>query len=316
MGERATGHFTPPLQRSAFRSWRWQPVSGGDTIRTVGSASTSVAPVAVSFPARADEPIAADFILKNPAGETVHLSDFKGKTVLLNFWTTWCTACQEEIPRLVALQKNHPDDLTILAISLDGAAMEDADEIEGKRGTSEDPLAATSAQIHDKITWFSSNPEAQLSRGAPTPKARSITLSTVATNCLPTSSLIPRVWSGADSLAPAPSKHWRPCCGTPDEARLNGLFPFVAQAALDALAGFLRKLLRHRFRHLVGVVVSGMLEKINLPAVTSAPLAYQQMHPKSGAFGKGHRPVKRIRLQAQHLAAIGQASEQTRQQSR
>jgi len=107
--------------------------------------------ISISFPPREEQPIAGDFTLKNLAGQSVRLSDFKGKTVLLNFWTTWCTACQEEIPRLIALQKNHPADLVILAVSLDGAAVEDADEIEGKAGASDDPLAATPAQIHEKI---------------------------------------------------------------------------------------------------------------------------------------------------------------------
>ena len=40
-------------------------------------------------------------------GQTVSLSDYKGKTVLVNFWATWCVDCREEIPVLDALYKRH-----------------------------------------------------------------------------------------------------------------------------------------------------------------------------------------------------------------
>jgi len=40
--------------------------------------------------------------------------------VLLNFWTTWCTACLTELSTLNELQQKHADDLVILGISLDG----------------------------------------------------------------------------------------------------------------------------------------------------------------------------------------------------
>ncbi len=63
----------------------------------------------------------SDFQLENLDGTKTSLSEFRGKTVILNFWTTWCTACAIEVPDLVALHNRHPDDLVILAISLDGA---------------------------------------------------------------------------------------------------------------------------------------------------------------------------------------------------
>lgn len=37
-------------------------------------------------------------------GRTVHLSDYRGQTVVLNFWGTWCPPCVREIPELVELQ--------------------------------------------------------------------------------------------------------------------------------------------------------------------------------------------------------------------
>jgi len=39
------------------------------------------------------------------AGKPGHLTDLKGKVVILNFWATWCPPCVEETPALNRLQK-------------------------------------------------------------------------------------------------------------------------------------------------------------------------------------------------------------------
>ncbi len=53
-------------------------------------------------------------------GKPVSLDDFKGKTVLLNLWATWCVPCREEMPTLDRLQAIlGGDDFTVLALSLD-----------------------------------------------------------------------------------------------------------------------------------------------------------------------------------------------------
>jgi peroxiredoxin len=65
-------------------------------------------------------PDAPDFELKTLEGKTVHLRDYRGKAVLLNFWATWCVACKEEMPWLVAFQKQYgPKGLVILGIAMD-----------------------------------------------------------------------------------------------------------------------------------------------------------------------------------------------------
>jgi len=75
------------------------------------------APVAAVTPQRLP---AADFALKDLTGKTVRFSDFGGKVVLLNFWTTWCPGCQTEISNLIELQTRNANRLVILGISLDG----------------------------------------------------------------------------------------------------------------------------------------------------------------------------------------------------
>lgn len=62
---------------------------------------------------------AADFELRTLDDKRMRLSDYRGKVVLINFWTTWCSACVGEMPALVALQKKHGDKLVILGVSLD-----------------------------------------------------------------------------------------------------------------------------------------------------------------------------------------------------
>ena len=58
--------------------------------------------------------------LKDLEGKPVKLSDFKGKVVLLNFWATWCPPCREEIPDLIALQKQYaPQGLVVIGVSVD-----------------------------------------------------------------------------------------------------------------------------------------------------------------------------------------------------
>jgi thiol-disulfide isomerase/thioredoxin len=53
-------------------------------------------------------------------GGKVHLADFRGKVVVLNFWASWCPPCVAEMPTLDQLQANFgAADLAVIAISLD-----------------------------------------------------------------------------------------------------------------------------------------------------------------------------------------------------
>lgn len=43
---------------------------------------------------------APDFVLKGEDGKTYKLSDYRGKVVVLNFWTSWCPPCRYEFPAM------------------------------------------------------------------------------------------------------------------------------------------------------------------------------------------------------------------------
>jgi peroxiredoxin len=70
--------------------------------------------------ARQPDPPAPQFELRDLTGKTVHLSDFRGKAVVLNFWAAWCATCIAEMPMLMKFQRQYAaDGLAVIGISLD-----------------------------------------------------------------------------------------------------------------------------------------------------------------------------------------------------
>jgi len=63
---------------------------------------------------------APDFTLSDLDGESLTLSEFRGKVIILNFWATWCPPCRREIPDFIDLYRSYKDKgLIILGINLD-----------------------------------------------------------------------------------------------------------------------------------------------------------------------------------------------------
>ncbi|NIQ97042.1 MAG: TlpA family protein disulfide reductase [Desulfuromonadales bacterium] len=63
---------------------------------------------------------APDFTLSDMNGESVSLSDYRGKVVFLNFWATWCPPCREEMPSMERLHETMGDkDFAILAVNVE-----------------------------------------------------------------------------------------------------------------------------------------------------------------------------------------------------
>ncbi|AEV67314.1 TlpA disulfide reductase family protein [Acetivibrio clariflavus] len=80
-----------------------------------------------------DLPLAKDFELVDLEGNTVKLSDYRGKIVFLNFWATWCGPCLKEMPEFNEASKDFENngDAILLAVNLTTG---------GARGETEDKV--------------------------------------------------------------------------------------------------------------------------------------------------------------------------------
>ncbi|WP_125142567.1 cytochrome c biogenesis protein CcdA [Clostridium transplantifaecale] len=112
-----------------------QPESGetaaGENAGNNGSAAGETA----SGESAAEEPVlmpAIDFTLTDQFGNTHTLSDYKGKTVFLNFWATWCPPCRAEMPDIQKLYDTYDtegdDALIVLGIAAPNMGSEKSEE--------------------------------------------------------------------------------------------------------------------------------------------------------------------------------------------
>lgn len=75
------------------------------------------------------EPI--DFTLYDQYGNEHKLGDYKGKTIFLNFWGTWCPPCREEMPYINELYEEYnknQDDIVILGVATPNIGREGSEE--------------------------------------------------------------------------------------------------------------------------------------------------------------------------------------------
>ncbi len=78
------------------------------------------------------QPSAMDFTLEDQYGNSHTLSDYKGKTVFLNFWATWCPPCRAEMPDIQKIYESYKetgdDSLVILGVAEPGQGQETSKE--------------------------------------------------------------------------------------------------------------------------------------------------------------------------------------------
>jgi peroxiredoxin len=63
-------------------------------------------------------PAKPDFSLQDLNGENVPLKTFKGRTILVHFFATWCEPCREELPALSRFLKRSAPNASVVAISV------------------------------------------------------------------------------------------------------------------------------------------------------------------------------------------------------
>src|SRR5690349_4358102 len=90
-------------------------------IALIGTACAAAQPTvrAPLQPAPERKP-APEFALRDAAGKTAKLKQYRGKVVLLDFWATWCTGCKQEIPWFVEFQRKFGSKrFAVVGVSLD-----------------------------------------------------------------------------------------------------------------------------------------------------------------------------------------------------
>jgi peroxiredoxin len=89
-------------------------------ILLLGSGCSSSKTVKAAVKDYKDRKKAPEFALKDANGQTVHLADYRGKVVLLDFWATWCGPCKIEIPWFQEFERQHKDKgFAVIGVAMD-----------------------------------------------------------------------------------------------------------------------------------------------------------------------------------------------------
>lgn len=102
------------------------------TVQATQQPEATDTPEATDAPEESQAPIPAlDFTLTDQFGNTHTLDQYKGKTILLNFWATWCGPCRSEMPDLQAVYEdygNNEKDLVVLGVAAPNLGQEGSAE--------------------------------------------------------------------------------------------------------------------------------------------------------------------------------------------
>jgi len=136
-----------PLRRLAFAACVLAALGlagcSRDEASTTGPAPASTA----DAPAKEHAP---DFTLKDLSGREVALASLRGKTVLIDFWATWCPPCEFQIPVLNEIYAaHHAQGVEILGVSVDKDGPEVVSSYTQKHGVTYTILLGDEALARD-----------------------------------------------------------------------------------------------------------------------------------------------------------------------
>ena len=108
-----------------------EPGTGGAESTTAEEASGETAPAETAADARPVIP-AVDFELEDQYGNIHRLEDYRGKTIFLNFWATWCPPCKAEMPDIQKLYEKSStegeDAVIVLGVAAPNMGQEGSEE--------------------------------------------------------------------------------------------------------------------------------------------------------------------------------------------
>jgi cytochrome c biogenesis protein CcmG/thiol:disulfide interchange protein DsbE len=58
-----------------------------------------------------------DFVLPGINKQTISLNQYRGKTIILNFWATWCVPCKDEMPLLQSIYQTSGEKLVVIGVN-------------------------------------------------------------------------------------------------------------------------------------------------------------------------------------------------------
>jgi peroxiredoxin len=122
----------------------------GLTLPSTAAANAAPTPPATEAKAALElGTLAPDFTLTDLNGQSVTLSDYRGKPVMLNFWATWCPYCRRQIPYLLeASEETAKEGLEFFTVSRE-------DEASIKEFMQQEGYAFTVAVDPDSAVWES-----------------------------------------------------------------------------------------------------------------------------------------------------------------
>ena len=130
--------------------------SGSPSDTAATEEGTSLAPAPPSDSSAGSSAVnTPDFTVLNADGETVQLSDFFGKPIVLNFWASWCPPCKAELPDFEAACKKYEGKVTFLMVNL----------TDGQRETVEIAKSFIASEGYTFPVYFDTNYEASYKYG-------------------------------------------------------------------------------------------------------------------------------------------------------